>query len=106
MIANVSARFLLAIILFLSLLGSSTILPTMATGSSLEFTSSNSTSIPNAPDSTITTVTPNHATFISGDVVFTASVVDASNPSSSMIGIITWSDSGAGGIFNSDNKHA
>ncbi|GEM_PF-2057335 len=55
-------------------------------------------------DGTVTTLTPNPATYSSGgSVAFTATVSDAANPSSSMIGIISWGDGGAGGIFNPNN---
>ena len=53
---------------------------------------------------TTTTVTPNPATFTSGNAVtFTATVADTSNPSTTLIGIISWSDNGAGGIFTPNN---
>ena len=52
-------------------------------------------------DATTTTVTPNSETFTPGTAMtVTATVADTSNPSSSTIGIISWSDNGAGGIFN------
>ncbi len=58
----------------------------------------------NEIDATATKVIPNPATFTSGSTVsVTASVTDISNPSSNMIGIISWSDGGAGGIFNPNN---
>ncbi|MFZ1076269.1 MAG: hypothetical protein WAN47_02435 [Nitrosotalea sp.] len=52
-------------------------------------------------DATTTTVTPNSETFTPGTAMtVTATVADTSNPSSSTIGIISWSDNGAGGIFS------
>lgn len=58
----------------------------------------------NTLDTTITTLSPDHARYVQGNSnVFTAAVTDASNPSASMIGIISWSDNGAGGIFNPNN---
>ena len=54
-------------------------------------------------DQTTTTVTASPTTLTSGSAnTLTASVVDNSNPSSSMIGTISWSDNGAGGIFSSN----
>ena len=50
---------------------------------------------------TTTTVTPNPALFTSGNTTtFTATVSDTSNPSANLIGIVSWSDSSAGGTFN------
>ncbi|MBI3639483.1 MAG: Ig-like domain repeat protein [Thaumarchaeota archaeon] len=58
----------------------------------------------NVISGTTTTVTPNPATFTSGNAVtFTATVADTSNPSTSLIGIISWSDNGAGGTFTPNN---
>ncbi|MDE1763538.1 MAG: hypothetical protein KGH88_04750 [Thaumarchaeota archaeon] len=90
--------------LFCTLLfGSFMITPALA-DNNLAFTSSNSTSAYNTPDSTATKVTSNPETSTSGNAFdVTASVTDISNPSSSIIGIISWSDGGAGGIFNPNN---
>ncbi|MGB6463319.1 MAG: hypothetical protein WBF38_03730 [Nitrosotalea sp.] len=55
----------------------------------------------NAIDATTTTVTPSSTTFTpDSPITVTASVADTSNLSSSMIGIMSWSDNGAGGIFS------
>jgi len=58
----------------------------------------------NAIHGTTTTVTPNPATFTLGNAVtFTATVADISNPSTALIGIVSWSDNGAGGTFTPTN---
>ena len=50
---------------------------------------------------TTLTVTPNPATSASGNAVtFTATVADTSHPSAALIGIVSWSDNGAGGTFS------
>lgn len=55
----------------------------------------------NKTDATTMAITSNSTTFTPGSpIIVTASVTDPSNPSSSMIGIISWSDNGAGGIFS------
>jgi hypothetical protein len=58
----------------------------------------------NALDSTIISVTPNPASFISGNpTTFTATITDPTNPSANIIGLVSWSDNGAGGLFNTDH---
>ena len=53
--------------------------------------------------STIISVTPNPASFISGNTaIFTATITDPTNPSSNIIGLVSWSDNGAGGLFSID----
>ncbi len=52
---------------------------------------------------TTTTITPNPATFSAGTpVTFTATISDTADTSSSMIGIVKWTDNGAGGSFIPD----
>ncbi|MDE1863533.1 MAG: Ig-like domain repeat protein [Thaumarchaeota archaeon] len=52
------------------------------------------------PDTTVTSVTANPAAISSGSqATVTASVTDATNPSNSINGMISWSDGGAGGTF-------
>jgi len=64
-------------------------------------TSTVSTLSTNVSYTTTTKVTPNPATFVAGNpVVFTADVADTSNPYDSLIGLVSWSDNGAGGTFN------
>ncbi|HJU13039.1 MAG TPA: Ig-like domain repeat protein [Candidatus Nitrosotalea sp.] len=69
-------------------------------------TTTNSTTVhgPNGPDPTVTAVRANPSTLAPGSKVdITATVTDGSNPSSSMIGIMSWSDGGAGGVFTPNN---
>jgi len=48
-------------------------------------------------------VTPNPATFSPGvDVTFTVTVTDSTDSSSSIIGLVKWTDNGAGGSFSPD----
>ena len=57
----------------------------------------------NVLDPTTLTITPNPATFSFGtQVTFTVTVADTANPSSNMIGLIKWTDNGAGGSFSPD----
>ncbi|HJU14253.1 MAG TPA: Ig-like domain repeat protein [Candidatus Nitrosotalea sp.] len=69
-------------------------------------TSTNSTTVhgANGPDPTVTAVRANTSTITPGGKVdITATVTDSSNLSSSMIGIMSWSDGGAGGVFTPNN---
>jgi len=57
-----------------------------------------------APDSTIISIMPNPASFISGNAtIFTATITDPSRPSANLIGLVSWSDNGVGGLFNADH---
>jgi len=57
-----------------------------------------------ALDSTTISITPNPASFTSGNpTTFTATITDPTNPSASIIGLVSWSDNGAGGLFNTDH---
>ncbi len=55
----------------------------------------------NKMDATTTTVTSSSSTITAGSAItVTATIADTSNPSSSMIGMVSWSDNGAGGGFS------
>ncbi len=57
----------------------------------------------NVIDSTVTTITPNPAQVTGGTLVtFTATISDSANPSTVIIGLVKWSDNGAGGSFSPD----
>ncbi|HZS74764.1 MAG TPA: hypothetical protein VFA69_09730 [Candidatus Nitrosotalea sp.] len=52
---------------------------------------------------TTASITPNPDTFTAGTpVTFTITISDTKDPSSSMIGIVKWTDNGAGGSFSPD----
>ena len=52
---------------------------------------------------TTASITPNPATFTAGTpVTFTVTISDTTVPTSSMIGIVKWTDNGAGGSFSPD----
>ena len=58
----------------------------------------------NALDATTAAITPNPATFSPGtQVTFTLTITDTSNPSSNIIGLVKWTDNGAGGSFSPDS---
>ncbi|MGI0061515.1 MAG: hypothetical protein ACREBA_03580, partial [Nitrosotalea sp.] len=71
-------------------------------GDSTHLSSSATSQISTNPlDATTTTVTPSSTAFIPDSAItITATVADTTNPSSSLIGIVSWSDNGAGGVFN------
>ena len=57
----------------------------------------------NGLSSTTATIIPNPATFSAGTkITFAVTVADTTNPSSSMIGLVQWTDNGAGGSFSPD----
>ncbi|WP_133121021.1 beta strand repeat-containing protein, partial [Candidatus Nitrosotalea bavarica] len=52
-------------------------------------------------DPTTSTITPNPATFSVGtQISFIVSIADTTNPSSTIAGLVTWTDNGAGGSFS------
>ncbi|MGA9228889.1 MAG: hypothetical protein WBV92_01950, partial [Nitrosotalea sp.] len=66
-------------------------------------TSTSTTSSTTGLDPTTAAIIPNPATFSAGaKVTFAVTVADTTNPSSSMIGLVTWTDNGAGGSFSPD----
>jgi hypothetical protein len=66
-------------------------------------TSTSTTSTTTGLHPTTATIIPNPATFSVGTkVTFAVTVTDTTNPSSSMIGLVQWTDNGAGGSFSSD----
>lgn len=57
----------------------------------------------NVLHTTTASITPNPATFTAGTLVtFTVTISDTIDPTSSMIGIVKWTDNGAGGSFSPD----
>ncbi len=78
----------------------------------LIFTSSNGTSISSVMDTTSLTISSSssiedsqsNTTFVPGHpITLAVHVADISNPTTSLIGIVSWNDNRAGGIFNPDN---
>lgn len=52
---------------------------------------------------TTASITPNPGTFTAGTpITFTVTISDTSEPTSTMIGIVKWTDNGAGGSFSPD----
>ena len=66
-------------------------------------TSTSTTSSTTGLDPTTAAIIPNPATFsVGAKVTFAVTVTDTTNPSLSMIGLVTWTDNGAGGSFSPD----
>ena len=74
-----------------------TFVPALAESSSVIFTEDSSTQVPTIdPTSVSVSLKPSSS---SSTAIITATVSDTSTPSASLIGMITWSDNGAGGTF-------